>query len=157
MTLPPDRSGKYRAYPTPQGSVEASAAVGRDYAAPSQLGAAPPQAGENRQPLAGIAGDPRRVGVVDTMLEQPVRELVQVAQGEDVGAAVAAEPLEQIAPGGAVDALADLLVDVAVLPHLAQPLLLHLLRHAQLKRLLHLDAIEEVQVGAVLGGAQQPP
>src|SRR3990172_8303069 len=105
MTLPPDRSGKYRAYPTPQGSVESSRV--------RPLEAAPLQAGENRQPLASVAGHPRRIGVVDAVLEQPVRELVQVAQGEDAGAAMPAEPLEQLAPAAARDARADRLADGA--------------------------------------------
>src|SRR3972149_355399 len=62
------------------------------------------QAGENRQPLAGIAGHPRRVRVVHAVLEQPVRELVQVAQREALaaGTAMPAEPLEQLPAAGSV-------------------------------------------------------
>jgi hypothetical protein len=33
---------------------------------------------------------------------------------------------------------------------------LHLLGHAELQRLLHLDAVPEIEVSAVLGSAEQP-
>src|SRR3972149_4911973 len=90
------------------------------------------------EPVAVIAGDARRVGVVYPVLEQPVCELLRVVR-RWILCRHLQEPGEQLPAGGAVDAATDLIIDVAVLPHAAQPLLLHLLSDAALQGRRHPD------------------
>ena len=125
---------------------------------PRRVRAAPTFVLEEREALARVAGDPRRVAVLDAVLEQPVAPLRQLGQRQPLASVDARSP--RGTPRAARRAAGRRCAGTprrrrGRSPRCARRVLLaHLLGHGQLQRRLHAHAVDEVQVRLVLRAEQ---